>query len=112
VRGKSCDTFGPCGPALVTRDEVRDPHRLGIGLILNGKTMQDSSTKNLIFKIPQLISFISRVITLNPGDIISTGTPPGVGCFRKPPIFLKPGDQMTVWIEKLGRLTNPVVRGD
>jgi len=112
VRGKSCDTFAPCGPALVTRDEIRDPHRLGIGLILNGKSMQDSSTKNLIFKVPQLISFISRVITLKPGDIISTGTPPGVGCFRKPPVFLKPGDQMTVWIEKLGRLTNPVVRGD
>ncbi len=111
IRGKSCDTFAPCGPALVTRHEVTNPHRLGIGLELNGKPMQNSSTRNLIFKVPHLISFISQVITLKTGDIISTGTPPGVGCFRKPPIFLKPRDEMTVWIEKLGRLTNPVAAG-
>ncbi len=109
VRGKSCDTFAPCGPALVTRDEVPDPQRLGIGLILNGRTMQDSSTSNLIFDVPYLVWFISQSLTLKPGDIISTGTPPGVGCFRKPPVFLKPGDEMMVWVEKLGRLTSPVV---
>jgi 2-keto-4-pentenoate hydratase/2-oxohepta-3-ene-1,7-dioic acid hydratase in catechol pathway len=111
VRGKSCDTFAPCGPALVTRDEVPDPQNLRIGLILNGQAMQDSSTSNLIFNVPCLIAFISRSITLKPGDIISTGTPPGVGCFRKPPVFLKPGDVMTVWIEGLGRLTSPVEVG-
>jgi len=108
VRGKSCDTFAPCGPALVTRDEVPDPQRLDIGLILNEQPMQDSSTRNLIFNVPYLVSFLSQAFTLKPGDIVSTGTPPGVGCFRKPPLFLKPGDTMTVWIEKLGRLTNPV----
>jgi 2-keto-4-pentenoate hydratase/2-oxohepta-3-ene-1,7-dioic acid hydratase in catechol pathway len=108
VRGKSCETFAPCGPALVTRDEVGDPQALRIGLLLNGQTMQDSSTRNLIFNVPYLVSFLSRVFTLKPGDIVSTGTPPGVGCFRKPPVFLKPGDQMTVWIERLGRLTSKV----
>jgi 2-keto-4-pentenoate hydratase/2-oxohepta-3-ene-1,7-dioic acid hydratase in catechol pathway len=108
VRGKSCDTFAPCGPALVTRDEVPDPQKLGIGLDLNGRTMQSSSTSNLIFDVPHLIWFITQTLTLKPGDIISTGTPPGVGVFRKPPVFLKPGDEMTVWIDKLGRLSSTV----
>jgi len=109
VRGKSCETFAPCGPALVTRDDVPDPHALRIGLTLNGRSMQDSNTSNLIFKIPFLVHFLSQVFTLKPGDIVTTGTPPGVGCFRKPPVFLREGDTMTVWIDGLGRLTNKVV---
>lgn len=109
VRGKSCETFAPCGPALVTRDEVPDPHRLRIGLDLDGQTMQDSSTGEMIFRIPFLVEFLSRAFTLRPGDIVSTGTPPGVGCFRDPPIFLRPGQTVTVWIENLGRLTSSVL---
>ncbi len=108
-RGKSGDTFAPTGPWIVTRDEVPDPHNLKISLTLNGQTMQDSNTSNLIFKIPHLISYLSRSLTWEPGDLISTGTPPGVGVFRKPPVFLKPGDTMSVTIERIGSLTNPVV---
>lgn len=107
-RGKSCDTFGPLGPWLVTPSEVGDPHELRIRLRLNGQTMQDSSTSQLIFRVPELIAFISNCITLQPGDIISTGTPPGVGFARKPPVFLKPGDQMEVEIDRLGVLANAV----
>ncbi|MGH9406073.1 MAG: fumarylacetoacetate hydrolase family protein [Terriglobia bacterium] len=108
-RGKSCDTFAPTGPVIVTRDEVRDPHNLAISLTLNGETMQDSNTSNLIFKVPYLISYLSQSITWEVGDLISTGTPPGVGVFRKPPVFLKAGDTASVSVEKLGTLTNPVV---
>jgi acylpyruvate hydrolase len=108
-RGKSCDTFAPTGPWIVTRDEVPDPHNLRISLTLNGSTMQDSNTSNIIFKVPFLISYLSQSLTWEAGDIISTGTPPGVGVFRKPPIFLKPGDTVSVTIERLGTLTNPVV---
>ncbi len=108
-RGKSCDTFAPCGPWIVTKDEVPDPHHLRISLTLNGETMQDSNTSNLIFKIPYLISYLSQSVTWEPGDIISTGTPPGVGVFRKPPVFLKPGDTVSITVEGLGTLTNPVV---
>jgi 2-keto-4-pentenoate hydratase/2-oxohepta-3-ene-1,7-dioic acid hydratase in catechol pathway len=108
-RGKSCDTFGPIGPWILTRDEVADPNNLAISCSLNGETMQDSNTSNLIFKIPFLVSYLSQSITLEPGDLISTGTPPGVGVFRTPPIFLKPGDTVSVTVEKLGTLTNPVV---
>ncbi len=108
-RGKSCDTFAPTGPWLVTRDEVPDPHSLRISLTLNGQTMQDSNTSNLIFKIPYLVSYLSQSLTWEVGDIISTGTPPGVGVFRKPPVFLKPGDTTSITIEKIGTLTNPVV---
>lgn len=108
VRGKSCETFAPCGPALVTRDEVPEPGKLRIGLELNGQTMQDSSTSNLIFDVPYLVSFLSEVFTLETGDIVSTGTPPGVGCFRKPPVFLKSGDAMAVTIEGIGRLESAV----
>ena len=107
-RGKSCDTFGPMGPYLVTADEVKDPHRLGIRLRLNGQTMQDSNTDQLIFGVGELVAFLSESITLEPGDVIATGTPPGVGFARKPPVFLKPGDVMEVEVEGLGVLRNPV----
>jgi 2-keto-4-pentenoate hydratase/2-oxohepta-3-ene-1,7-dioic acid hydratase in catechol pathway len=109
VRGKSLDTFCPIGPALVTKDEIPNPHALAIRAMLNGKIMQDSNTSNLIFNIPALIAFISRAFTLLPGDIILTGTPPGVGVFRNPKVLLKPGDTITIEVEGLGQLTNPVV---
>jgi 2-keto-4-pentenoate hydratase/2-oxohepta-3-ene-1,7-dioic acid hydratase in catechol pathway len=108
-RGKSCDTFAPMGPSIVTRDVVPDPHKLSIKLILNGKTMQDSNTDQLIFGVPALVEFLSETITLEPGDVIATGTPPGVGFARKPPVFLHAGDEMIVDIESVGRLNNPVV---
>ncbi len=108
-RGKSCDTFAPCGPWIVTKDEVSDPHNLRISLTLNGVMMQDSNTSNIIFKVPHLISYLSQSLTWEPGDLISTGTPPGVGVFRKPPVFLKPGDTVSITVEGLGTLTNPVV---
>lgn len=107
VRGKSLDTFCPIGPWIVTRDEVPDPHALGIKTLLNGTTMQDSNTNMMIFKVPEVIHFISRQITLLPGDVILTGTPHGVGTFRNPSIYMKDGDVVTVEIEKVGRLTNP-----
>ena len=109
VRGKSCDTFCPTGPYLTTRDEVADPHALAIRARVNGATLQDSNTAKMIFKVPQLIAHISASITLEPGDIIATGTPEGVGAFRTPPIFLKPGDVVEIEIETLGVLRNPVV---
>jgi len=109
VRGKSCDTFCPTGPCLTTRDDVPDPHSLSIFARVNGATLQDSNTAKMIFRVPQLIEFISASITLEPGDIIATGTPEGVGAFRKPPIFLKPGDVVEVEIQNLGVLRNPVV---
>ncbi len=108
VRGKSLDTFCPLGPYLVTRDEVSDPHNLRIRAILNGEAMQDSNTGMMIFTIPVLIEFITQAFTLLPGDIILTGTPHGVGVFRDPKVFLKPGDTITIEIEGLGSLTNPV----
>lgn len=111
IRGKSLDTFCPLGPALVTSDEVADPHNLGIRCIVNGETMQDSNTSQLLFKIPHLIAYLSRAFTLLPGDVIITGTPPGVGAGRKPPVFLKGGDVVTVEIDGLGQLTNPCVEG-
>lgn len=107
-RGKSCDTFAPVGEFVATTDEISDPHNLRIRFRLNGETLQDSNTEELIFKIPELIEFLSASITLEPGDIIATGTPPGVGFARKPPIFLKDGDVAEVEIEGLGILTNPV----
>jgi len=108
-RGKSCDTFAPTGPWIVTADEITDPHNLRISLTLNGETLQDSSTSNLIFRVPFLISYLSQSGTWEVGDLISTGTPPGVGVFRKPPVFLKPGDTVSVSVEGIGTLTNPVV---
>jgi acylpyruvate hydrolase len=107
-RGKSCDTFAPFGPFVATRDEISDPHGLRITFRLNGETLQDSNTDQLIFRVPELIEFISRSITLEPGDIIATGTPPGVGFARKPPIFLKDGDVCEVEVEGLGVLSNRV----
>jgi 2-keto-4-pentenoate hydratase/2-oxohepta-3-ene-1,7-dioic acid hydratase in catechol pathway len=108
-RGKSCDTFAPMGQTIVTTDQLGDPHKLSIKLVLNGQTMQDSNTDQLIFGVPALIEFLSQSMTLEPGDVIATGTPSGVGFARKPPVFLKPGDQMEVLIEGMGGLGNPVV---
>ncbi len=106
--GKTFDTFAPMGPYLVTRDEIADPHNLELALYLNGQRMQHSNTRNLIFKTDDLIAFLSQVFTLEPGDVVSTGTPSGVGFVRKPPVFMKPGDQVRVEIEGLGALENPV----
>jgi 2-keto-4-pentenoate hydratase/2-oxohepta-3-ene-1,7-dioic acid hydratase in catechol pathway len=108
-RGKSCDTFAPMGPAVVTGDEVGDPHKLRIQLRLNGTTLQDSSTEQLIFGVDHIVAFLSETVTLEPGDVIATGTPPGVGFARKPPVFLKPGDVVEVEVERLGVLSNPVI---
>jgi 2-keto-4-pentenoate hydratase/2-oxohepta-3-ene-1,7-dioic acid hydratase in catechol pathway len=107
--GKTFDTFAPFGPALVTADEIADPHALAISLELSGEVMQSSTTANLIFGIPRLIAHLSSVFTLEPGDIVATGTPAGVGFARKPPRWLKPGDEVRVRIEGLGELVNPVV---
>ena len=102
VKGKSCDHFAPLGPYFVTKDEVSDQHNLHLWLDLNGKRMQDSNTSDLIFKIPHIISYISQFMTLLPGDIISTGTPEGVGMGQKPQLYLKPGDVVHLGIEGLG----------
>ena len=107
--GKTFDTFAPMGPAVVTADEIEDPHHLDISLVLSGEVMQDSNTRNLVFGVPKLIAYLSSVFTLEPGDIISTGTPAGVGLARKPPRWLKPGDEVVVRVEGLGELVNPVV---
>jgi 2-keto-4-pentenoate hydratase/2-oxohepta-3-ene-1,7-dioic acid hydratase in catechol pathway len=109
VRGKSFDGFAPMGPFLVTSDEVPDPQNLSVRLELNGTLMQDSNTSRMIFPVAEIVSFCSRSFTLEPGDIIATGTPDGVGVFRKPPLFLKPGDTMTVEIGPFGCLVNSVV---
>ncbi|HTX34634.1 MAG TPA: fumarylacetoacetate hydrolase family protein [Bryobacteraceae bacterium] len=106
--GKTFDTFAPVGPAIVTADEIPDPHNLHISLELNGQVMQDSNTSNLIFKIPQLIEYLSSVFTLETGDLIATGTPAGVGFARKPPVYLKAGDEVRIQIEGIGELANPV----
>ena len=108
IRAKSQDTFGPIGPYLVTSDEISDPQTLGIRCILNGQRLQDSTTGDMIFTIRELIAFISRGVTLQPGDLITTGTPQGVGFARKPPVFLKDGDEVTVEIDGIGSLSNPV----
>jgi acylpyruvate hydrolase len=107
-RGKSCDTFAPTGPWIVTRDEVPDPHSLAISLTLNAETMQEANTGDMIFKIPYLISYLSQSLTWEPGDILSTGTPAGIGGSRTPPVFLKPGDTVSITVEQVGTLTNPV----
>ncbi len=103
VKGKSCDTFAPLGPFLATTNEVPDPHALRLWLDVNGKRMQDGSTANLIFDIPTLVSYLSGFMTLEPGDIISTGTPAGVGLGLKPPVYLRPGDVVELGIDGLGR---------
>jgi 2-keto-4-pentenoate hydratase/2-oxohepta-3-ene-1,7-dioic acid hydratase in catechol pathway len=108
-RGKTFDTFAPIGPCLVTPDEIPNPNALGIKTILNGKVMQDWNTNDMIFDVPTLIEFLSGSTTLTPGTVILTGTPHGVGMARKPPVWLKAGDSITIEIEKIGSLTNPVV---
>jgi 2-keto-4-pentenoate hydratase/2-oxohepta-3-ene-1,7-dioic acid hydratase in catechol pathway len=107
--GKTFDTFAPMGPALVTADEVGDPHVLDVSLRLNGNVMQRSNTRNLIFGVADLVAELSRVMTLEPGDVIATGTPGGVGFARKPPVFLRPGDNVEISIGGVGTLSNPVV---
>ncbi|WP_457940682.1 fumarylacetoacetate hydrolase family protein [Mesorhizobium sp. 10J20-29] len=102
TKGKSCDTFGPTGPWLVTKDEVADPQNLKMWLTVNGKTMQDGSTKTMVYGVAHLVSYLSQFMSLLPGDIISTGTPPGVGLGMKPPMFLKDGDVVELGIEGLG----------
>lgn len=107
--GKTFDTFAPLGPVLVTRDEVPDPHQLEVTFRLNGQILQQSNTRQFIFKIDHLISHLSQIFTLEPGDVLFTGTPPGVGVARQPAIFLKGGDRAEVEIEGLGVLVNPVI---
>jgi 2-keto-4-pentenoate hydratase/2-oxohepta-3-ene-1,7-dioic acid hydratase in catechol pathway len=109
MAGKTFDTFAPVGPELVTPDEVPEPQNLGIRLRLNGQTMQDSNTSQLVFGVDELIAYLSQVFTLEPGDLIFTGTPPGVGMARKPPVWLKAGDIVEVEIDKLGTLRNTVI---
>jgi 2-keto-4-pentenoate hydratase/2-oxohepta-3-ene-1,7-dioic acid hydratase in catechol pathway len=108
--GKTFDTFAPTGPVVVTADEVPDPHSLGIRLRLNGQTMQNSNTKEMIFSVGAVLAYLSQVFTLEPGDLVFTGTPSGVGFTRKPPVFLKAGDVVEVEIDGLGVLRNPVVQ--
>ena len=111
TKGKSCDTFGPTGPYLVTKDEISDPQNLDMWLDVNGKRMQTGNTKTMIFTVSQIISHLSNLFTLHPGDIISTGTPPGVGMGMKPePVYLKEGDVMEVWIEGLGKQRQVVLQ--
>ena len=108
VRGKSLDTFCPVGPELVPAVEVPDPQALGIRASVNGHVLQDSSTSRMVFSVAGIIAHVSRAITLEPGDLIATGTPAGVGAFRDPPIWLEPGDEVSIEIDGLGALTNPV----
>ncbi len=109
LMGKTFDTFAPMGPCIVTADEIASPHELDIQLDIDGETLQDSNTRELIFKVPDLIAFLSSVFTLEPGDIVSTGTPAGVGFARKPPRYLRPGEKVTVRVEGIGELQNSVV---
>ena len=109
VKGKSCDTFGPIGPYLVTKDEVSDPQNLKMWLDLNGKRMQDGSTSTMVYGVNFLVSYLSQFMSLQSGDIISTGTPPGVGMGRKPPLYLKSGDTMKLGIEHLGEQCQSVI---
>jgi 2-keto-4-pentenoate hydratase/2-oxohepta-3-ene-1,7-dioic acid hydratase in catechol pathway len=108
TRGKSLDTFCPVGPRLVPREEIADPQQLGIRCILNGETMQDSSTSQMIFSVAEIIAYVSQVITLEPADLIATGTPAGVGVFKDPKVLLKDGDEVSIEIDGIGTLTNPV----
>ncbi|CAL8249189.1 unnamed protein product [Merluccius merluccius] len=107
--GKTFDTFCPLGPALVTTDAVKDPHQLGIRCLVNGDTVQSSNTDQMIFKTEQIIAWVSRFVTLTPGDVFLTGTPPGVGVFRKPPVYLKKGDVVECQIDQIGSILNKVV---
>lgn len=109
LMGKTFDTFAPMGPHIVSADEVPDPHALDISLSIHGEVLQHSNTRELIFKIPELVAYLSSVFTLEPGDVVSTGTPAGVGVARKPPRFLRPGDDVVVRVESIGELRNPVI---
>jgi len=109
VKGKSCDTFGPLGPWLVTRDEVLDPQNLAMTLSVNGHRYQNGNSRTMVFGVARLVSYISRYMTLAPGDVISTGTPAGVGLGQKPPVYLRPGDVMDVQIERLGSQRQRVI---
>jgi 2-keto-4-pentenoate hydratase/2-oxohepta-3-ene-1,7-dioic acid hydratase in catechol pathway len=108
LMGKTFDTFAPMGPWIATSDEIADPHALDISLEIGGEVLQNSNTRELIFRIPELIAFVSSVVTLEPGDVVSTGTPSGVGFARKPPRYLKAGEQVTIKVQGIGALTNPV----
>jgi 2-keto-4-pentenoate hydratase/2-oxohepta-3-ene-1,7-dioic acid hydratase in catechol pathway len=110
TKGKSYDTFGPIGPWLVTADEVKNPQNLAMGLDVNGQSMQRGNTSTMVFNVAQIIANLSQYFTLEPGDLVTTGTPPGVGMGKKPQQFLKPGDKMKVWIEGLGEQNQKVVR--
>jgi 2-keto-4-pentenoate hydratase/2-oxohepta-3-ene-1,7-dioic acid hydratase in catechol pathway len=112
VRGKSLDTFCPVGPELVPAAEVPDPQALTIRALVNGEALQDSHTSRMIFSVAEIVAHVSQAITLEPGDLIATGTPAGVGAFRQPQVWLRPGDEVTIEIESLGVLTNPVRAGD
>ena len=109
VRAKSLDTFCPVGPRVVPAAELPDPQALGIRTRLNGELMQDSTTASMIFAVAEIVAFASEAITLEPGDLIATGTPAGVGFARKPPVWLRPGDEVTVEVDGIGALTNPVI---
>ena len=111
VRGKSLDTFCPVGPELVPAADVPDPQALAIRAVVNGEVLQDSHTSHMIFTVAEIVAHVSRAITLEPGDLIATGTPAGVGAFREPPVWLEPGDEVTIEIEGVGALTNPVRAG-
>jgi len=111
-KGKGCDTFGPIGPWLVTPDDVGDPGNLGMWLEVSGRRFQEGSTATMVYKPAFLVSYVSRFMTLHPGDVISTGTPPGVGMGQKPPVFLKPGDVMRLGVERLGEQQQRVVADD
>jgi 2-keto-4-pentenoate hydratase/2-oxohepta-3-ene-1,7-dioic acid hydratase in catechol pathway len=112
LRAKSSDTFAPTGPAIVTKNEIPDPHELRLGSKVNGELRQNSSASLMIFKVPKLVEFISHYLTLEPGDMIFTGTPPGVGLGYKPPRFLSAGDEVEIWIERIGSIVNTVVKID
>jgi 2-keto-4-pentenoate hydratase/2-oxohepta-3-ene-1,7-dioic acid hydratase in catechol pathway len=109
LMGKTFDTFAPMGPWIVTADEIEDPHDLAISLEINGEQLQNSNTGELIFRIPELVQFLSSVVTLEPGDVVATGTPAGVGFARKPPRWLRAGDQVTIRVSGIGELSNPVI---
>ena len=109
MMGKTFDTFAPIGPHIVTADAIEDPHSLDISMVLSGDVMQHSNTRNLIFGVPKLVQYLSSIFTLEPGDIIATGTPAGVGFARTPPRYLKPGDECRVRVQGIGELVNPVV---
>jgi 2-keto-4-pentenoate hydratase/2-oxohepta-3-ene-1,7-dioic acid hydratase in catechol pathway len=109
--GKGPDTFAPLGPEIVTADELGDWSTLRVSTTVNGETMQDSPTSEMLFSPGRLLEFATGLVTLDPGDVLTTGSPAGVGCFRDPPVYLKPGDEVTVSVDRIGDLTNPVVAG-